>query len=67
MAKQNNLTGHGMKRQQAAFVDDSIIDVVPGQNGRVREKLEHLYSMRAEIEADIQALKRSSNILGEHF
>jgi hypothetical protein len=39
--------------------------MVIGDGGRLREKLDNLYKMRAEIEVDIEALKRSLDLLGE--
>jgi len=39
--------------------------MVTGGGGRLREKLENLYKTRAEIEMDIEALKRILNLLGE--
>ena len=39
--------------------------MVTGGGGRLREKLENLYKMKAEIEVDIEALKRSLDLLGE--
>jgi hypothetical protein len=39
--------------------------MVTGSGRRLREKLENLYKTRAEIEVDIEALKRSLDLLGE--
>jgi hypothetical protein len=39
--------------------------MVTGGGERLREKLENLYKIRAEIEVDIKALKRSLDLLGE--
>jgi hypothetical protein len=38
--------------------------MVTGGGGRLREKFENLYKMRAEIEMDIEALKRILDLLG---
>jgi hypothetical protein len=35
-----------------------------GGGGRLREKLENLYEMRAVMEMDIEALERSLDLLG---
>jgi hypothetical protein len=39
--------------------------MVTGGGGRLREKLENLYKKRVEIEVDIEALKRSLDLLEE--
>jgi hypothetical protein len=54
-----------MKGQQESYEGGLSTEMVTGGGGRLREKLENLYKMRAEIEMDIEALKRSLDLLGE--
>jgi hypothetical protein len=59
-----------MKGQQESYEGGSSSEMVTGGGGRLREKLENLYKMQAEIEAeievDIKAVKRSLDLLGEN-
>jgi hypothetical protein len=54
-----------MKGQQESYEGGSSSEIVTGGGGRLRVKLENLYKMWAEIEVDIEALKRSLDLLGE--
>jgi hypothetical protein len=54
-----------MKGQQESYEGGSSSEMVTRGGGRLREKLENLYKMQAEIEVDIEALKRSLDLLGE--
>jgi hypothetical protein len=40
-------------------------DVANASGGRLREELERLCALRGEIDGDIEALKRTLDILGE--
>ncbi|KAH8682884.1 hypothetical protein BGZ60DRAFT_524229 [Tricladium varicosporioides] len=63
--KQQNHSSSSMKGQQESCEGRSSPEIVTGGGGRLREKLENLYKVRAEIEVDIEALKRSLDLLGE--
>jgi hypothetical protein len=52
-----------MKGQQESYEGGSSPEMVTGGGGRLREKLENLYKMRAEMEVDIKALERSLDLL----
>jgi len=54
-----------MKGQQESYEGGPSPEMVTGGGGRLREKLENLYKMRAEMEVDIEALKRSLDLLGD--
>jgi hypothetical protein len=54
-----------MKGQQESYEGGSSSEMVTKGGERLREKLENLYKMQAEIEVDIEALKRSLDLLGE--
>ena len=54
-----------MKGQQESYEGGLSSEMVTRGSGRLREKLENLYKMQAEIEVDIEALKRSLDLLGE--
>jgi len=60
-----NLAPPSILRQQESYDDGSSPEMIIGGGGRLREKLDNLYKMRAEIEVDIEAVKRSLNLLGE--
>jgi hypothetical protein len=68
--RQQNHTSDSMKGQQESYEGGSSSEMVTGGGGRLREKLENLYKMQAEIEAeievDIKAVKRSLDLLGEN-
>jgi hypothetical protein len=51
--------------QEESYEGESSPDMATGGGGRLREKLENLYKMRAVIEVEIEALKRSLDLLGE--
>ena len=63
--RQQNHTSDSMKGQQESYDGGPSSEMVTGGGGRLREKLENLYKMHAEIQADIEALKRSLDLLGE--
>ncbi|KAH7330054.1 hypothetical protein BKA65DRAFT_480217 [Rhexocercosporidium sp. MPI-PUGE-AT-0058] len=63
--RQQNHSSNSMRGQQESYEGGSSSEMVTGGGGRLREKLENLYKMRAEIEVDIEALKRSLDLLGE--
>lgn len=62
---QQNHTSDSMKGQQESYKGGSSSEMVTGGGGRLIETLENLYKMREKIEADIEALKRSLDLLGE--
>jgi hypothetical protein len=55
-----------MKEQQESHVGRSSPEMVTGGVGRLREKLENLCKIRAEINVDIEAVKKSLDLLGEY-
>jgi hypothetical protein len=61
--EQQNHTSNSMKGQQESYEGGSSPEMVTGGGGRLREKLENLYKMRAEMEVDIKALERSLDLL----
>jgi hypothetical protein len=70
--RQQNHTSDSMKGQQGPYEGGSSSETVTGGGGRLRTKLENLYKMRAEIDVaaseidvDIEAVKRSLDLLGE--
>ncbi|KAH8598583.1 hypothetical protein B0O99DRAFT_44914 [Bisporella sp. PMI_857] len=63
--RQQNHTNYSMNGQQESYKGGSSSEMVTEGGGRLKEKLENLYKMRAEIEVDIEALKRSLDLLGE--
>jgi hypothetical protein len=63
--RQQSHTSDSIKGQQESYEDGSPSEIVTGGGGRLKEKLENLYKTRAEIEVDIEALKRSLDLLGE--
>ncbi|CZR66696.1 uncharacterized protein PAC_16597 [Phialocephala subalpina] len=63
--RQQNHTNDSRKGQQESYEGRSSPEMVTGSGRRLREKLENLYKTRAEIEVDIEALKRSLDLLGE--
>ncbi|KAL5325693.1 hypothetical protein ACEPPN_006823 [Leptodophora sp. 'Broadleaf-Isolate-01'] len=65
--RQQNHTSDNMKGQQESYEGGSSSKIVTKVGERVREKLENLYKMQAEIEVDIDALRRSLDLLGEDF
>ncbi|ERF72194.1 hypothetical protein EPUS_02081 [Endocarpon pusillum Z07020] len=65
--RQQNHTGAGMKGQQESYEGGSFWEMATGGGGGLREKLENLYKMRAEMEVDIEALERSLALMGENF
>ncbi|KAF7508332.1 hypothetical protein GJ744_009323 [Endocarpon pusillum] len=65
--RQQNHTGDGMRGQQKSYEGESSLEMITGVGGRFREELENLYKKRAEIDVDIEALKRSWALVGENF
>ncbi|RDW64094.1 hypothetical protein BP5796_10596 [Coleophoma crateriformis] len=63
--RQQNHTSDDMTGEQESYESGSSADMATGGGRRLREKLENLYKMRAEIDLDIKALKRSLHLLGE--
>ena len=61
--EQQNHTSDSMKGQQESYEGGSSPEMATGGGGRLREKLENLYKMRAEMEVDIKALERSLDLL----
>ncbi|RDW77157.1 hypothetical protein BP6252_05210 [Coleophoma cylindrospora] len=62
--RQQSYTSDNMKEKQESYESGSSADMATG-GGRLREKLENLYKIRAEIDLDIETLKRSLNLLGK--
>ncbi|KAH7379645.1 hypothetical protein BKA64DRAFT_229682 [Cadophora sp. MPI-SDFR-AT-0126] len=63
--RQQNHTSDSMKGQQESYEGGSSSKMATGGGERLREKLKNLYKIRAEIEVDIEVLKRSLDLLGE--
>ena len=65
--RQQNHTSDSMRGQQESYEGGPSSEMVTGSGEMLREKLENLYKMRAEIEVeievDIEALKRSLDLL----
>jgi hypothetical protein len=51
--------------EESSSPDIMTMDVGRNSGGRLREKLERLCKLRAEIDGDIEALKRTLDILRE--
>ena len=62
---QQNHTSDNMKGQQESYEGGSSSKMATWDGERLREKLESLFKRRAEIDVDIEAVKRSLDLLRE--
>ena len=66
LRKQDHISdSDSIKGQQESYQGRLSSEIANGGGGRLREKLENLYKIQAEIEVDIEAVKRSLHLLGE--
>ena len=61
--EQQNHTSDSMKGQQESYEGGSFSEMVTGDGRRLKEELDNLYQMRAEMEVNIKALERSLDYL----